>query len=71
MDRAIAAKWFDYMMPDTDFVFRRFTRNIPRASLSTFDKNSQRSSYLSDDEDKDEEESFRPERFGSLNSNRL
>ena len=32
MDREVAAKWFDKMMLDTEFVFRRFMHNIPRCS---------------------------------------
>ena len=29
MDREVAAGWFDFMMPFKDFVFRKFTHNIP------------------------------------------
>ena len=37
MDREVAADWFDRMMVDFDFTFRRFTQNIPRATCSLFD----------------------------------
>ena len=46
MDREVAADWFDRMMADFDFTFRRFTQNIPRATCSSFD-DSDRSSMIS------------------------
>ena len=41
MDREVAAKWFDHMIPDKDFQFRNFTRNIPRETID-----SMRSSFI-------------------------
>ena len=49
MDREVAAGWYDYMMPDTEFKFRNFTRNIPRESFDSV-LNSSRSSMLSSSE---------------------
>ena len=38
MDRQVAAGWFDIMLPDKEFKFRKFTRNIPRED-SSLDEN--------------------------------
>ena len=37
MDREVSAGFYDHMMPDTDFEFANYTRNIPRGSTSMLD----------------------------------
>ena len=49
MDREIAAGFFDYKMLIPDFVFRNFTRNIPRCD-SSLDSNRSSNIDTSDDE---------------------
>ena len=44
MEREVAAGYYDFMMVDTDFEFRNFTQNIPKASTSFID--SDRSSFI-------------------------
>ena len=41
MDREVAANWFDFMLPDTDFQFVDFKRNIPQETVD-----SESSSYI-------------------------
>ena len=62
MDREVAAGYFDYKMMIPDFVFRNFTRNIPRHE-SSLDSNrssnidsSQSESTVSLREDRDDAE---------------
>ena len=46
MDREVAAEWFDFMMPDTEFQFVDFKRNIPKET-----EDSQSSSFILDTDD--------------------
>ena len=49
MDREVAARWYDSMMLDISFKFRRFLHNIPQDPESSYYDSKRTSNVISPD----------------------